>query len=355
MRRLTEAERAFVERMPKAELHVHLEGSVRPETLLDLGRRHGVAYPFVDAAGAREWFRFRDFPHFIEVYVGICDSLRTAEDYERVTLELGADARRQNIHYREVHFSPVSPLKPRNPLLPLPDVVLAGLRAGARRALEEHGVRLQFILDPVRSRSPEEVMALARWCVANLGDGLVGLGLGGAEVGNPPTRFADVFAYARAAGARVTIHAGETAGPQSVRDALAVGAERIGHGVTSVEDPALVAELTARGVVLEVSPTSNVCLGVAPSYEAHPFRRLYDAGVQVTVNSDDPPMFDTTLTREYLVLAEIFGFTVDELADLSLRAARAAFLPPDERAALVARFEDELAALRGELFGDSGA
>ncbi len=354
MRRLTEAERAFVERMPKAELHVHLEGSVRPETLLDLGRRHGVAYPFTDAAGAREWFRFRDFPHFIEVYVGICDSLRTAEDYERVTLELGAAARRQNIHYLEVHFSPVSPLKPRNSLLPLPDVVLAGLRAGARRALAEHGVRLQFILDPVRSRSPEEVMALACWCVANLGDGLVGLGLGGAEVGHPPTRFADAFAYARAAGARVTIHAGETAGPQSVRAALAVGAERIGHGVTSIEDPVLVAELAERGVVLEVSPTSNVRLGVAPSYAAHPFRRLYDAGVQVTVNSDDPPMFDTTLTREYLVLAEHFGFTVDELAGLSLRAARAAFLPPDERTALVTRFEEELATLRGGLFAGGG-
>ncbi|HMM40903.1 MAG TPA: hypothetical protein PKA95_03295, partial [Thermomicrobiales bacterium] len=180
---LSAAERAFLARMPKPELHVHLEGSVRPETLLELGRRHGIEYPFADAAGAREWYRFRDFPHFIEVFMGVCDSLQTAEDYERVTWELGETARAENIPYLEVTISPTSPLKPRTKAMP--DLVLAGCRAGARQAWDDFGVRMQFIVDAVRVRGPEEVMAIAEWCVANLGDGLVGIGLGGTEVGYP--------------------------------------------------------------------------------------------------------------------------------------------------------------------------
>jgi adenosine deaminase len=324
---------------------------VRPETLLDLGRRHGNSYPFQDAAGAREWFRFRDFPHFVEVYVGICNSLLTAEDHERVTWELAEDAARQNIRYLEVTFAPASLINPRTPATP--DVALAGCRAGARRALAELGVRMQFILDAVRSRPPEHVWALARWAVANQGDGLVGVGLGGAEVGYPAMAHAEALAFARANGLRVSLHAGETVGPESVWDALQAGSERIGHGVTSVHDPRLVRHLVEQRIVLEVSPTSNLCLGVAPSYVEHAFRVLYDAGVVLTVNSDDPPMFDTTLTGEYLALAQHCDFSVGELAGLSLNAARAAFLPDEERDALVTRFETELADLRRELLGAS--
>lgn len=338
--------RAYIERMPKAELHVHLEGSVRPETLLELGRLHGVSYPFTDLASVREWFRFRDFPHFIEIYLGIMASLLTSEDHERVTYELAEDAHRQNIQYLEVTFSPASPMNPRSSALP--DVVLAGIRAGARRAERDFGVRMQFILDPVRTRSEDEVLWFARWCADNLGDGLIGFGLGGTEVDNPPQRYARAFALARDAGARISIHAGETVGPESVRAALGVGAERIGHGVRAIEDPSLVRELAERSIVLEVSPTSNVCLGVYPSYAEHPFRALHDAGVQVTVNSDDPPMFGTTLTNEYVVLAEHFGFTRDELSALSLRAVAAAFLPEAEKQALAARFRRELEALSSE-------
>jgi len=344
---LNDAEQELVRRMPKAELHVHLEGSVRPETLLDLGRKHGVDYPFSNADGAREWFRFRDFPHFIEVYVAICNSLLAVEDYDRVTYELAEEASRQNIRYLEVTVAPVSPIEPRNSAVP--DVVMAGCRAGARRALADFGVRMQFILDAVRSRPPEHVMALARWVADNQGDGLVGLGLGGSEVGYPAMLHEAAIHHARKHGVRISLHAGETVGPESVWDALEAGSERIGHGVTSIHDPALVRHLVERGIVLEVSPTSNICLGVAPSYAEHPFRALYDAGVTLTVNTDDPPMFGATLTGEYLALAEHCHFSLDELVELNLNAVRAAFLPDDERAALLAEFQSEFEALRREL------
>lgn len=342
-RSVTAAERYFIEKMPKAELHIHLEGSVYPETMLDLARKHGVEVPIKDIAGAREWFQFRDFAHFVEIFISICSVLLDDEDYARITYELGRRAHKQNIQYSEVTFSPVSFINPRTTALP--DLVMRGIRAGAKQARDEFGVELQFILDPVRVRTPEEVMLLARWCANNLGEGLVGFGLGGTEVGHPPDPFMDAFNYVRDAGARLSIHAGETDGPESVRAALAVGAERIGHGVTSIHDPELMAELAERQIVLEVSPTSNVCLSVARSYAEHPFRKLHDAGVPVTVNSDDPPMFNTTLTNEYLVLAEHFDFTYDELQALSLRAVDAAFLPESERAALGARFRSEFETL----------
>jgi adenosine deaminase len=344
---LTEAERELIRRMPKAELHVHLEGSVRPETLLDLGRLHGVEYPFSDADGARDWFRFRNFPHFIEVYVAICNCLLTVEDYDRVTYELALEAQRQQIRYLEVTIAPASLIEPRNSAVP--DVVIAGCRTGARRALADLGVRMQFILDAVRSRPVEHIWALAEWTVANQGDGLVGLGLGGQEVGYPAMPHAAAIRQARDHGVRISLHAGETVGPESVWDALAAGSERIGHGVNSIGDPALVRHLVERRIVLEVSPTSNLCLGVAPSYVEHPFRALHDAGVTLTVNTDDPPMFGATLTGEYFALAEHCGFTLDELVELNLNAARAAFLPDSERANLVAEFQSDIAALRDEL------
>lgn len=352
-RRIGEREREFIERMPKVELHVHLEGSVYPDTLLRLADKHGRSLPYSTLEEARDWFVFRDFPHFVEIYVQICVNLVDEEDYELVTFEMAQRAAAENIRYLEVHYSPASILLPK--VAALPDIATPGVRAGAKRAAEELGVQMQFILDPVRGRSVEEVMEMARWTAANLGDGLVGFGLGGLEFGNPASRYRDSFDLARSAGARISLHAGETDGAHSVRDALATGTERIGHGVRSIEDAELVRELADSGMVLEVSPTSNVRLGVVPDYQGHPFRTLHDAGVQVTVNSDDPPMFDTTLTNEYRVLAEHFAFEVDDLAALSLRALDAAFLPEAEKAALRRRFEDDLAALRREVFAESEA
>jgi adenosine deaminase len=202
-------------------------------------------------------------------------------------------------------------------------------------------------LDISREVSPEDGAITAGWAIEHMGDGVTALGLGGPEVGNPPEKFAAVFERARAAGLPAVPHAGETEGPASIWGALrALHAVRIGHGVRCLEDPALVAELRARQIPLEVSPTSNVCLGVAPSFEAHPLPRLIAEGLYVTLNSDDPPMFNTTLTDEYLKSAEAFGFGPAEFERLVTNAARVTLLPEDERTALDARITAAFAALR---------
>lgn len=347
MAELSAEEREFIQRMPKAELHVHLEGSVYPDALLRLADKHGRRLPFSSVEEARDWFKFRDFPHFIEIYVQICDCLLDEEDFEFVTVEMAKRADAQNLRYMEVTFAPVSLLNPRTTALP--DVVVAGLRSGAKIATRDHNVDMQFIFDPVRGRTPEEVLASAEWWSGNAGDRLVGFGLGGLEFGNPASRFAEAFDLVRAAGARISLHAGETDGPASIRDALATGTERVGHGVRAIEDPRLVEELAASGILLEVSPTSNICLGVFRDYDEHPFRTLADAGVKLTVNSDDPPMFNTTLTREFEVLVEHFDYTLDELIELSRNAIHGSFLDARRQQALEAQFRTETTLLAAEL------
>ncbi|HLI51878.1 MAG TPA: adenosine deaminase [Thermomicrobiaceae bacterium] len=346
-RQLGPDEVRFIEQLPKAELHIHLEGAVRPATLLELGRRHGIAYPFHDADAARDWYRFRDFPHFIEIFIAVCDALLTSEDIERITYELGEDAHRQNIRYLEVIISPTSILRPRTRANP--DVYWAGVTAAASRVQRDFGVIMRFHLDAVRTRLVEEVMAMARWAAERLDEGLVGFNLGGTEAGYPASLHQKAIAYAHDAGLGISLHAGETVGPESVWDALGAGAERIGHGVTSITDPALLEHLARERIVLEVSPSSNVCLGVVPSWPEHPIRRLADAGVLVTLNSDDPPMFDTDLNQEYRRLAAIHGFSCRELAELSLRAPRAAFLPAAEKQLLLDTFQAEIDRLLASL------
>ncbi len=346
MQSLTDNEREFIRRMPKVELHVHLEGSVYPETLLQLAARHGRELPIGDASEAADWFVFRDFPHFIEIYLEICNCLRDEDDYAFVTVEMARRAAAENLRYMEITFAPTSMLNPRTPALP--DVVMPGLRAGAAIAARDHGVEMQFIFDPVRGRTVEEVMASARWWTENGGDRLVGFGLGGLELGHPASRYAEAFELASAAGARISLHAGETDGPLSVRDALVTGAERIGHGVRAIEDAELVTQLAESKMLLEISPTSNIRLGVYPSYADHPFKRLAEAGVLVTVNSDDPPMFGTTLTREFEVLAEHFGYTLDELVQFTRNAVQGAFLPASSRETMEREIIAETAMLANE-------
>ncbi len=332
---------AFIARMPKAELHIHLEGSVRPATLLALARRNGIALPAANEAELRDFYRFRDFDHFLAVYDLICESIRTPDDLTLMTYELGASAAEQQIRYMEVTFTTCGRLRRGLPL----DDQLAGIRAGAHQAEREFGVRMRFIPDVVAENTVEEAWTLARWAVARQGDGICALGLAGKEVGREAAALAPVFTYARDAGLPRTLHAGETVGPESIWDALTtLHADRIGHGVRVVEDPKLLELLYAMQVPLEVCPTSNIRLGLYPDLGAHPFYTLWKAGLFLTVNTDDPPMFNTTLADEYRALAAVHGFTADEIKDLSLNAVRAAFLPAAEKRAMLDAFAAEMTA-----------
>jgi len=329
--------------MPKVELHVHLEGSIRPATLLALAQRNGVPLPAGDVEGLRHFYRFADFDHFLEVYFTISRCLKTPDDFDLIAYEFGADMHRQAIRYAEVTFTPYSNVA--NTGLAF-DEILAGLNAGRARARADFGVEFAWVLDIVRD-VPDTRHQVAHWAEAAMDRGVTGFGLGGSEACHPPEWFADAFAVAREAGLHSVPHAGEVAGPESVWGALrALKAERIGHGVRSIEDSALLDYLREHQVPLEVCPTSNLCLGVYRSYEDHPIRRLWEDGLFVTVNSDDPPMFETDLVGEYQALVDHLGFAPAELEQLSLNALQASFLPAERKAALEAEFLAEFSRLR---------
>jgi aminodeoxyfutalosine deaminase len=334
----------FIAALPKVELHVHLEGSIQPATLLELARRNGVALPAQDEAGLREMYRFTDFAHFIRTYVLISTTLQRAEDFALIAADFGAEMARQNIRYAEATFTPMTHVNRGVPWEALRD----GLDAGREQARRAHGVEIAWVFDIVRSL-PETAERCCDLALAGMDHGVIGLGLGGPEAGYPPEPYADVFARARAAGLHSVPHAGEVAGPESVWGALhALGAERIGHGVRSIEDPALLDHLREHQIPLEVNPTSNLCLGVYPDMTRHPLRSLWHGGQYVTVNSDDPPMFNTDLNREYELAAEVCGFGHDELEQLSLKALHASFLPPQRKADMENEFRAEFARLRRE-------
>ena len=340
---------SYLRAAPKVELHVHLEGAIQPATLLELARRNGVHLPADSVEGLRRWFTFRDFAHFNEVYVAVTRCLRTADDYELIAYELGAEMARQNIRYAEVTFTPAT----HHVLLGIPyDTYFAGLTRGRTRARDAFGVEIAWIFDmahnpadAARTRANADyTLAVA---VEGMNDGVVAFGLAGIEAGHSFENIAPWFEQARAAGLHSVPHAGETMGPQSVWGVVRVlGAERIGHGVRASEDSALVAYLAERGIPLEVCPTSNVCIGVYPDLAAHPLPRLLAAGVVVTINSDDPPLFNTTLNDEVALLGGPFGLDVPAIDDILLNSVRHSFLPHERKREMEAVFRRELADLK---------
>lgn len=325
----------FVRGLPKVELHVHLEGSIRPETVLKLAKRHGVQLPADSVEGLREWYRFVDFPHFVEAYVAVSKTIRTAEDVELIAREFLEGQAAQNILHSEATFTAYTIQRYNG--IPWHEQHAALLRA-IEYGENELGVTLCLILDIVRGCSPEEGMEIAKWAVGAHGKGVCALGLAGEEGRGTSQQYEAAFEYAHAHGLPVIPHAGETEGAWSVAECLRdAKATRIGHGVRCLEDPELVERLKEAGTTLEVCPSSNVCLGVVPSIAEHPFQRLRDAGLNVTLNSDDPPMFDTSLTDEYLRVAETFGLDEEDLRGLSLSAARASLASPERKADLIER------------------
>lgn len=333
---------------PKAELHVHLEGAIQPDTLLILAQRNGIQLPASDEAGLRAWFAFREFDHFLEVYITITKCLRTLEDYELITYEFGAEMARQNVRYAEVTFTPAThELRFGVPQ----DIYFSGLSRGRRRAKVDFGVEMRWIFDLVHvardnslnRRAADYTVEVA---IDGKDDGVVALGLGGPEVDESFEVMAPWFDRARAAGLHSTPHAGEVVGPESVWNAIhLLGAERVGHGVRAIEDPALVAYLAEHRIPLEICPSSNVRLGIFPTINDHPLVRLHEAGVVFTVNSDDPPLFNTTLNDEVQLLSDPFGLERAAVEEILLNGVRHSFLPPEEKREMEAEFVADLARL----------
>lgn len=323
--------------LPKAELHVHLEGAISPKTLLDLAKRHKIDLPAGDLEELRSWFRFRDFEHFVEIYLTCSSCLRDPEDFLRITRDFIAEQRRQNVVYTEAHFTIGTHILNRRDPSEILDALAQGVRWG-----RERGMELRFIFDIVRN-VPKTADATLDWALRGRDQGVVAaLGLSGFE-DHPSEVFADHFAEAERKGLRRTAHAGEHAGPESIWSALEYArAERIGHGIRSTEDPELIKHLVRDGVVLEVCPTSNVQLHAVEGYENHPFADLDRSGVLVTVNSDDPWLFDSSLTNEYRNLVERFGYGSADLARIARVAFTGSFAEPNLRERLVAEFDEAM-------------
>jgi aminodeoxyfutalosine deaminase len=316
--------------LPKAELHVHLVGATTVDTVLELARRHPGRVP-TDREELARYYEFVDFPHFINVYSAVNKLVATPEDVRTLLLGLARDLAANNVRYAEVtvsavaHFARISPAD-----------LSAALVTGRRQALAEHGVELAWIFDvPLPSDEPDGRGTLD-YALSQRPEGTVGFGLAGLEAPYRRADFRPVFREAVAAGLRSVPHAGETTGPEEIWAALRdLDAERIGHGVSAVKDEKLLRHLAETGVPLEVSLTSNVRTRAVPSLAEHPLPRLLDAGVTVTLNTDDPGMFGTDLNREYRLCHEVFGLGRSELAELARNAARAAFCSEQTRSRLL--------------------
>jgi aminodeoxyfutalosine deaminase len=344
---------AWIAALPKAEIHVHLEGSIQPETLLVLAERHGrlATLPTTDLAGLRRWFAFQDFPHFLSVYIFISDLLRTPEDFALIVEACGADMAAQNIRYRELTFTPFTHTDLQDKALSIDDL-LAGLEAGRAAAYSRYGVEMRWVFDVPRNTSfsgagavvsdydPYPAERTLAYALEGQAHGVVGFGLGGYEVGAPPEPFAHAFTAAKAAGLLCVPHAGETMGADSVADAVNwLHADRIGHGVRAIEDPALLTVLRDRQIPLELNPTSNVRLHIYRRLAEHPLPHLDRMGLKITVNSDDPPLFNTTLCGEYQALAAEFGYDKSCIARIARNAFDVSGASEELKCQLLAEFD----------------
>jgi aminodeoxyfutalosine deaminase len=300
---------------PKIELHVHLEGTVQPETLLAIARRNDYALPARTVEELRALYEFRDFAHFIEVWILTTGALRREEDFRQIVVDYAEEAARHGAVYLEAIFAPMLRRGVDS------EAMFSGYCDGVEEARELHDVEIRLTPDIPRGYTDEEAETTVRYAVRYRDRGVVGIGLGGPEADYPPELYEKAFALARKEGLASVPHAGETAGPASVRGALdALHADRLRHGIRAVEDPGLVRELADRGIVLDVCPISNVRTKAVASLEEHPLPRLAAAGVRCSISTDDPAMFDTDLTRDYEA-ATAFGLDPRALYEAGLAGA----------------------------------
>jgi len=334
------ASRSFIQSLPKAELHLHLEGSVDPATLVELSRRHNTPLPTennrYDVSGSgdalteedvRRLYSYKDFNGFLMAFKAVTERLRTPEDYELVTYRLMQKLRQQNVMHAEVYVS-IGVIRWRGqPVEPL----FEGMERGRERGQRDFGVSLLWIFDAVRHFGAEaaaEVFNLA----ARLRDrNVVAIGIGGDEARGPAEWFRDLYKKAAANGLHLTAHAGETTGPESIWGALNIGAERIGHGLAAAQDPELLEVMAQKQVPVELCVSSNLRTGASPGLAEHPIKKFFEHGLMITLNTDDPAMFQTSLNREYEIARQEFGFSEDHLRELARNSFEASFLPVEKK------------------------
>jgi adenosine deaminase/aminodeoxyfutalosine deaminase len=314
----------FIHSLPKAELHLHLEGSITPQTLVELRRRHGKESTIAEAESV---YQYKDFSGFLMAFKTLTEDLRTAEDYELITYRLMEQLKAENVLHAEVYVSIGVCLWRKQDF----ETILEGLERGRERGEKDFGVSLLWIFDAVRQFGPGAAQDVFELAAKFRERNAVGIGIGGDEQKAPPELFREQYAYAADHGLRLTAHAGESAGPESIWGALNLGAERIGHGLTACQDPELIEELAQRQIPIEICLTSNLRTGCCGKCSDHPVRRYFDEGLMITLNTDDPAMFRTSLTAEYELAQAEFGFSDEHLRELARNSFEASFLPAEKK------------------------
>jgi aminodeoxyfutalosine deaminase len=314
----------FILALPKAELHLHLEGTIDPATLLELRKKHGKVSTLAEV---EQLYQYKDFAGFLMAFKAVTEDLQTPADYELVIYGLMQKLKAENVLHAEVYVSVGVNLWRKQDFA----AIFEGLERGRERGERDFGVSLLWIFDAVRQFGAEKAKDVVELAIRYKGRGVVGFGIGGDEAKAGPELFREVYAYAADNGLRLTAHAGESAGPDSVWGALNLHAERIGHGLTASHDAELVEELSRRQIPVEICITSNLRTGVCSAIAEHPVRRYFDQGIMVTLNSDDPAMFGTTLAGEYQQAQDVFGFTDEHLRELARNSFEASFLPTEKK------------------------
>ena len=337
------ANRSLIRALPKAELHLHLEGTIEPGTLVELTLRQNDIEP-LSSQQALALYEYADFQGFLMAFKAVTERLRTADDFELVTYRMTEQLHEQGVVHAEVYISVGVVLWRKQEFAPL----FEGIERGRERGERDFGVSVLWIFDAVRHFGVEAAQQVFELAVQYRDRNVVGVGIGGDERRAPAEIFRDLYRYAADHDLRLTAHAGESAGPESIWAALNIGAERLGHVLTVAQDAELIEVLVERQIPVEICMSSNVLTGCLPELRQHPVRQLFDAGLMVTLNTDDPAMFHTSLIREYELAQDIFGFTDEHIRELARNSLEASFLPPEKKVLLLQKLDRE--AERSERF-----
>lgn len=322
--------------LPKAELHLHLEGTIKPETLVELSRRHDKEPLTLESA--RSLYQYENFLGFLMAFKSVTERLKGPDDYELITYNMIRELSQQGVVHAEVYISfgiifywKKTAVEP----------YVEAIERGRQRGEKDFGTTILWIVDAVRHFGVEEGARVFRKA-AELRESypsIVGIGIGGDEARGPADQFRDLYKEAKAAGLRLTAHAGESVGPESIWSAINIGAERIGHALSAQHDPELIEILSKRQIPLEINITSNIKTGCCKTFDQHPVKDYFESGLMITLNSDDPPMFGSDLLEEYVLAQERYGFTMDQMRELAANAVEASFLDPTQKLKLLQRVE----------------